>query len=474
MSTKTRRANLTSRTLRGITLWITCLLAFSTLTACTGDLSGLIQGVEINRQAFPGSSPALTERQVCSGEVVEVKVTPLVPILTEVSVNGYPGEIQYLSMTGLPTKLPISVSASVPLLGQVGFRTEEVEILDCTRFDVPKIRSQASLYQPFGVDFTITNVDELSGWQLFYWNFGDGQSAVTDVPTVSHSYEEATNGEQAHESFVVTLSNLPLSDGSAMVRRHTVTIEDYTRIARKKGIVTPRAWETAPFEKLGDRFLGQFRLRNMESEPLLLTHAVEQHMPCEGTPAEPPRAIPAAEILFQSGYDLEEAVDPQSREGIYMNNALAYGSFVQGLPADALVAEPSAEAFSMLQQSDPILLPELEPGIEGSVLIPATTVHNSAFVREASDFAEDTCVVAYHFKGTTPSERPVVMSLYYEIRPDPATMSTVVDEQLISFLTDLVEIGAVEDPTRITTQDLFRLQQSGLIVQTGEGWTFAD
>ena len=130
MNTKTRRANLTSRTLRGITLWITCLLAFSTLTACTGDLSGLIQGVEINRQAFPGSSPALTERQVCSGEVVEVKVTPLVPILTEVSVNGYPGEIQYLSMTGLPTKLPISVSASVPLLGQVGFRTEEVEILD--------------------------------------------------------------------------------------------------------------------------------------------------------------------------------------------------------------------------------------------------------------------------------------------------------------------------------------------------------
>ena len=104
------------------------------------------------------------------------------------------------------------------------------------------------------------------------------------------------------------------------------------------------------------------------------------------------------------------------------------------------------------------------------MVIPHESVHAGSFVFEISDYASDICVLGYHFTGITGSGLPVEADLYYELRPDPAETQTVTDGDFVSFLNQLVSEGLVADPSRVTTQELFQLQQSGKIRRLGEGW----
>ena len=433
-------------------------------------VSELIERVEITRMPYPTAASPPVAGQICSGDVVRVKVTPKLGPITQIDIDGYPGDTRYLQFNGRIETLDIVVTASVLGRGQDVVR-EEIEIGDCVTPDVPTLRVQPSLYVPFAVDFVVVNHAALAGWQEFHWDFGDGESEVTHVPYVQHSYEAATDGQQAHESFEVTLANGDESIPGRLVRKHRVSILDYTRIALEKGIVQPRAWATAPLLEADGKWVAEFRIRNTRGEPFVLTHATESQQPCadQASPILTPMSV--ADILFPSGYDDYLDLQGSDEDAVYYADASLYASALESVPAGGFVVRPSDEVLAeMAGLTTSIPLPAVDPSIVGSLVIPHRTVHSGSFVLEAADYGEDICVLGYHFRGVSGSGLPVEAELYYQLRPDPSETQTVTDAAMLTFLGEVVDRGWVSDPSQITTQDLFRLQQSGLIRQTGSGW----
>ena len=454
---------------------------------CTDTgVSVFIQSIEITRMPSATRIPEVSPEKICSGDVVKVEVTPKIGLVTRVEINGYPGEIRYLQFNGRTETVELSVTASVLGQGKDAV-VREIEILDCITPDMPDLRAQPSIYDPFAVDFIVVNQAALSNWQNgFHWDFGDGEPVeMTGVPYVRHSYEAATDGREMYESFEVTLANKAAGEPDRLVRKHQISVLDYTRIALQKGIIQPRAWATGPLEIVSSKLVGRFRIRNTRSEPIVLTHAIEEQQPCADLAAPIRSEILVSEILFQGGYDDYE--DPQGlsnaeiqalmadEDYVYYQEASNYGSALENQPAEGFVTRPSPAVHNLLPTlGSPIALPAIDPSILGSLVIPHESVHEASFKLEAADYGLDICVLSYHFRGISGGGFPVVASLHYELRPDPAETQFVVDGALITFLEAIIDNGWVSDPGRITTEELFQLQQSGKIRQTPSGWEIVE
>lgn len=110
------------------------------------------------------------------------------------------------------------------------------------------------------------------------------------------------------------------------------------------------------------------------------------------------------------------------------------------------------------------------PTASGVVVLPAGQKHTGYLKTNVSEIPDKTCNVAYHLKGDTPSGLQVYASLYYEVSLNPHITSAVVDRDQRAFLNSLSDAKLLPNRDRITLEDIYHLEQLGVVRRTERGW----
>jgi hypothetical protein len=126
----------------------------------------------------------------------------------------------------------------------------------------------------------VVNLDEaaLAG-ALYEWSFGDGTYEVTDVPFVSHSYEDSLQPSEDRARFDASVA-VQLSEGTTLQGRKTVSIWNPYAAARQRGLIQPRVASQSGPVRSGTQLSLEYTLRNIEEDPIRLTSREARTRPC--------------------------------------------------------------------------------------------------------------------------------------------------------------------------------------------------
>jgi len=125
-----------------------------------------------------------------------------------------------------------------------------------------------------GAIYDLTNVDLIGAFGKaastppleFEWDFGDGNTALTNTPVVSHDYFAAINHAAGFGQFVVTCH---VKNSSITVRR-TLTIHSAYSICKSTGTVVPHVTADIFAHKRYNMLTGMFTVHNVEDESIVL------------------------------------------------------------------------------------------------------------------------------------------------------------------------------------------------------------
>lgn len=428
---------------------------------------------------------------VCREEVFSVKVAARHPSgagWVSVTVDGYPGDHRYLQFRGEPGMRRVNVSASTED-GQIETRTLEIPVLDCTVEGEPRVRSRFNPYRPYTVDFVIENADAVEPWfkNGYHWNFGDGSVAVTPYPYISHSYLERLDGSVPYQSFTVTVSNEPGQFGPAEVdRSYSVTLQNNYYHAKKRGIVQPITISSR-LERRGGHLVGTYRLRNLEGVPIIFQSATIEDRFCDPNRSANASPVLPSQVIYQGGRSAAAAI-AAGKSSPDLVEAEKIRLSLPGLPADAVVFPPrlnpedpspldlealdayfpQGEPPAQGPGSVPVVTVPPPPGASGAVVLPAKHDHTGFLTLDATRFSEGICGVGYHLKGVTADGLPVYASFYFAVQDGPKQRLT--DPRMKTFLKEVFRRGLVPSRSKITQEDLYRLEQEGRIRRTVNGW----
>lgn len=430
---------------------------------------------------------------VCREEVFSVDVDARHPNGTgwvTVTIDGYPGDRRYLQLRGEPGIRRVNVSASTED-GQIETRTLEIPVLDCEVEGEPRVRSRFNPYHPYTVDFVIENAEAVDPWfkNGYHWNFGDGSVAVTPYPYASHSYIDRLDGSVPYQSFTVTVSNDADPWGPAEVdRSYSVTLQNNYYHAKKKGIVQPITL-SSKMERRGARLVGTYTLRNLEAVPIIFQSATIEDRFCDPNRSANAAPVLPSQVIYQGARPASNPV-ATGKDSPDLEMAEKIRQSLPGLPADAVVIPPrlnpedpspldlealdayfpQGEPPAQGAGSVPVVTAPPAPGASGAVVLPAQHVHQGFLTLDATRFSEGICGVGYHLKGVTADGLPVYASLYFAVQDNPALKQRLTDPALKTFLIEVLRRGLVPGGTRVTHEDLYRLEQQGRIRRTVNGW----
>lgn len=430
---------------------------------------------------------------VCREEVFLVEVDARHPSGTgwvTVLIDGYPGSRRYLQLHGEPGPRRVHVSASTED-GLIETRTLEIPVLDCELTGEPRVRSRFNPYHPYTVDFVIENAEAVEPWfkNGYHWNFGDGAVAVTSYPYASHSYLNRLDGSVPYQSFTVSVANEPGPWGPAEVdRSYSVTLQNNYYHAKKQRIVQP-VTVSSRLERRGGHLVGTYRLRNLESVPVIFQSATIEERFCDPNRSANPAPVLPSQVIYQGARSAAAAIaagksSPDLVEAEKIRLSLA------GLPADAVVIPPrlnpedpsplsleSLDAFFPSGEPPaqgagavPVVTTPPATGASGVVVLPAKHDHVGFVTLDYARISEAMCGVGYHLKGVTADGLPAYASFYFAVKENPSLKQRVTDPAMKAFLKEILRLGMVPGGRTVTQEDLYRLEQQGRIRRTVNGW----
>lgn len=436
---------------------------------------------------------SITKPGVCQDEVFTVEVETQAPSNSgwvSVLIDGYPGARRILQLHGAPGIRRVALTAATES-GSIENITLEIPVLDCELTGVPRVRSRFNPYKPYAVDFVIENAEAVRPWfgNEYHWSFGDGTTAVTQFPYASHSYVNRIDGSVPYQSFTVSVSNNPGQFGPASVSRgYSVTLQNNYYHARKKGIVQPLILNSK-MERRDGYLVGTFTLRNLESVPLIFQSGRVEDRYCD--PNRPSTAAPilASQVIYQGA---RSAANPvvTGRNAPDLAEAVRIQQSLPGLPADAVVIPPrlnpddpspldteALDAYFVQGEPPPpspgnvpVPTTPTAPGGSGVVVVPGKHTHEGSITLDATRINEAVCGLSYHLKGVTADGLPVYASFYFGVRDNPTLKQRLTDPGMKAFLIQLLDRGLTDNSTRVTHEDLYRLEQQGRIRRTVNGW----
>lgn len=282
-----------------------------------GGEAELIQDIQIDKLA------------VCVGDTIHIQVETVHPEGGDnpvlVSINGLPGNDQIWQLDGAYGPRLINVSAWTAE-GYADRESRSVEALDCGPGQpFASLFIGMSPFHPYVVDLLIANADEIAPQGAQYqWEFGDGVTANTDVPFISHSYEPALPPNQEYVSFVAEVT-VQLPDGTALQTQETVTIWNEYAANRERGLIQPPVTYQPELIQSGPLWQGEYTLRNLEQEPITLTGRQLELQPCD--PASDPVVLPWETLSLSLGpgeeltapLELEAAAVPADSCGVVLH-----------------------------------------------------------------------------------------------------------------------------------------------------------
>ena len=485
--------------LRRLLTWTLVGLAGALGAAGGAQGAGLTLQAQLTAEAR-GRVPARPNpTSICLGEVVEVVASAQHPTdpaaRVSVAINGLPGERRFLQFFGEAGDRRIHLAAQSED-GLSGTRTEVLLVGPCEVTDVPRIQSRQNPYHPSRMDFRLDDFASLGPDLVgYHWHFGDGESSFSEGTYVSHDYGGQMDGGAPYKTFLVQLATQPFVNGQApagsLVRRFTATVGDSYFFSKQRGLLLPPVVHEPVLERRGDQLVGFYSLRNLEGEHLIFQHLTRELLACD--PAAGSRRDPMlpADVIFQGGVDLD---DPDFVGSPSYQLALRIKDSLPWLPEDTQVIPPAYDpdhppayvgdgssgsaggpdriAGSGTAATGPVFPPiPPPPGPDsGFVVLPAGHTHEGFVTLEAAEYDPSFCNVAFHLVGETTKGQRAYASLYYELRDNPFLSGEVRDRGFALFLSRVLKAGWVPDPTEITDEDLYRLEQEGKIRRTPAGW----
>jgi len=472
-------------------------LAAALAVGSAAQAASLITSVQLTAEARGSIPPRPNPWSICGGEVLHVEVATQHPNgpgnSVAVAIDGTVGAEKFLQFFGDPGPRRITVTAETEQ-GDLETLTQEVLVDSCTVNDLPVVRGRVNPYNQGFVDFRVSGGNFGPDFLAHHWDFGDGATTGTRETYVSHDYSDVLDGSAPYHSLIVQVSGQPIVGGvpttGSLVRRYALTMMDSYWFSKRKGILQPPATTSVTMESRGTQLVGSYSLRNLEAEAIVFQYAELEELGCErGTRSQRRQMLPS-EVIFQGGYGFDpEDPDFQGDPGIQA--AMELKESISWLPEDAWVVPPivdpdnpkgiakkatgklsgqSARAASTVGK--PVFPPiPPPPGAEsGFVVVPAGHTHEGYMTLDAANLDSKTCGVAFHLVGETLGGLRAYASLYYETQENPSSVSPLKDKPLVSFLKKLLDRGLVSDPTIISHEDLYRLEQEGKIRRTPAGW----
>jgi hypothetical protein len=351
----------------------------------------------------------------CAGRPIIVLVgaqhptQPAMPL--EVYVDGEPGQPQFLQYFG-----PMA-QKKIPLFAITRDRTEDREEITIDVQDCPAVTSTLRVlhnknpYHRDRVDFRAVLKGRRQA-RAYHWFFGDGTEAVTTGPFVSHDYSASVKPEQQYSYF----SAIVQETGSGLLTGKRIALGSSFDLSRSMGFVEADVKTTVTQTGVG--FVVGLDIKNHHPNSVRFGRYLKHYLPCDTR--QPPRTEDvAAESVFGQG---------------------------------ATVTRPPGA---------------LSPGF---VTVGSGRTIRSRLVLSLEKIPSETCALGFNLIGEAAGRRPVYGSFYLPVRRNPRFTARVNDEDTLFALKDLVEDQLVPNAFKLSGEDLYLLEQRGLVERTQGGW----
>jgi hypothetical protein len=244
------------------------------------------------------------KKTLCQGDEAKITVETQhpdgLPNTVDVFVNQRAGAVQYLQFTGLPGTRRVSVQANTPER-YVDFAEASVELVPCAQIvRRPHVWMGPNPFHPDHVDFVVTNHTEFDlkltpgttafVTKAYVWEFGDGQTATTIEPFVTHDYSGSAHHGDRFRNFVlqVGVQQPPGPLGTIIATGHkSLALYDFYEFYRRMGVIQPPALAGDPqlVDQLPDGsgagYVGAYTLTNIDDVGLTLTASRLERRYCD-------------------------------------------------------------------------------------------------------------------------------------------------------------------------------------------------
>jgi hypothetical protein len=336
-------------------------------------------------------------------------VTPGAPV--EVHVDGFPGTPQIVQFWAPRAEQKVQLYALSRNLRDE--KELEVEVADCNAQPVGlKMLYNQNPFHKNRVDFHAELVGRGRG-RAYLWVFGDGTTATTTVPFVSHDYSPSMNASGKYTYF----SAFVMETGTSLLSGRRLALGSSFHRSRMMGFV--QADVKSSVTKTGQGFVVDLEVKNNHTAPILLNRYFKQYLPCD---------VSRERARFQD-----------------VPAELVFG------PAAAITRPPGVKA-------------------PGTLAIAAGGTSRSRLALSLEQIPPETCVVGFNLMGITTGRLKVYGSFYLPVRRNPEFTQAVTDVKTATMLEELVDANLLPATGRITGEDLYLLEQRGLIERTATGW----
>ena len=406
----------------------------------------------------------LSPPEVVVGEPVRVTADVTDPSAV-VTINNVPARERFLQFAapGSPT---IVVGASLGQQSEQKGKKVRVKALADGDVAYPLIQATMDRYQPRTVVFSLAS--GLADVTSYAWDFGDGTTATSEEPWISHDYTGALERDSLTTAFDVTLT-ANYASGTTRIGRRTIAVFClYAYNKTRHHLLAPRVDVLEPVSLPFIGVLCGFVVHNIEDEDLVFD--AETH---EWLSTEDDSAIHRSSHLV--AIDVSKATE----------------EVLAGIPtaSSTLRGSERIEPISPLEFAGRTLqAPFLQSPVhvvadESEIRVPARSSVTIIRFFESSKFQRPIFGVAVHLQGHgASSQTPAVTSAYFEVRLPLEWGGDVVSQKVVNVLAGVSR--AFGDPLKITHEALRQVafqprpspdpeaeaeSQSGVVARTAMG-----
>ena len=246
---------------------------------------------------------------ICIGEQTEVSLTATEPGATT-RIMGVVGDHQFVDFAHIPG--PRMIYATIETAdGRADFVSIPINTRACA--ETPTSRVALSFRGAGGAlnsaEFMVRGYDDKGNYvdvarpASYVWDFGDGTTATTTTPLITHDYSASVDPLKEYNSFNVSVS-VTNSQGT-MTTKKVVPLWSLYAKNRSKGIIQPPS-------TVSDLTASSYSLqvKNHEPTPIAITSARTDFIPCDTNQDVQPQPVQAMNVAIPAAATTTVNVTP--------------------------------------------------------------------------------------------------------------------------------------------------------------------
>jgi hypothetical protein len=359
-------------------------------------------------------SVLITNTTPCAGRQVLIAVNaqdpehPTGPV--EIYIDGAPGTPQALQYFAVNPARKISIFAITPS------RLQDRKEITISVQSCPEVTTTLELlhsrnpYRRDHVDFHAV----LRGGtaRAYFWQFGDGTTATTREPFVSHDYSAAMEQQDKFTYFNASVT----ATGPGLISTRRIAIGSSFAMSRSMGFIQADVKHT--LTPTGQGFVVGYQIRNHHGTPITFRQYLKQYLPCDYRQPTTIQAVAAETVLGT-------------------NPAIGHPP---GAPTP------------------------------GDLTIRGGTGATGRLVLRQEQIPPETCALGFTLIGESEDRKPAYGNFYVKVRQNPRFTTPVANARTLAALEYLDKNNLVPNADEITAEQLYLLEQRGFIERTRNGW----